>query len=92
MKKSKYKDGVEMWELMRDWLKQKKYKFKLDPVFPANQTFTIHKDESRIVQVWRAYPEVDVMVATGNANVPYKKLVSLDSRDPECFNKLEKLL
>lgn len=81
-----------MWELMRDWLTEKGYCFKQEPVWPANQTFIVHKDKSKLVQTWRVYPEIEVMKATGNPHWPYEKIAKFDARDPECFQKLEKLL
>jgi hypothetical protein len=86
--KSKIEE-VEMWELMRDWFTSLNIDYTLGYVFPANQVFTLR---NKAVQVWRCYPEINVFDATGNPNCPYKQTATLDSRDPECFNKLKKLL
>ena len=97
MKTDKFEYDPEMWELMRDWLHEHHYTFSLGYTFPANQTFDVYKEAgdpkpSFLIQTWRVDTTIEIMVPTGDDNWPYKIAHSLDARDPECFNKLEKLL
>jgi hypothetical protein len=83
---------------MRDWLTENDYTFTIDQTPTNYQLFKVHKNESKMIRTWSLNPDIEIMVScpccicARHKDYTYVTRTILDSRDPECFPKLKRVL